>query len=90
MASRAGIPNKRTSRSAELFAPYLQEAIKTIKEINKESKFASDRLSAAKVILEYGLGKPIQPIGGDEDSPFRILVEYCGPGYKDQVPTETK
>lgn len=98
MASRAGIPNKRTSKAADLFSPHVASAIQTLKEIEarKEAKVTkikigdkeesiisypakdTDRISAAKIILEYGLGKPAQPIvgGGEDEEPISIRHEY--------------
>ena len=32
--------------------------------------------SAAKIILEYGWGKPVQPVGGEEGGPIQIEVKF--------------
>jgi hypothetical protein len=34
----------------------------------------SDRLAAVKLVMEYGFGKPVQPVGGEGDD-GQIVVE---------------
>ena len=34
------------------------------------------RFKAAKEIIERQLGKVVQPLGNDDDEPFRLLIEH--------------
>lgn len=41
--------------------------------MNKETAPEAARISAATALLDRGWGKPTQPIGGDEDSPLKVI-----------------
>jgi len=78
-----GSVNKRSRRAAELFGPHVDDAIAVLKQIaanddvmmrlvdGKEvympASRDADRIAACKIICEYGLGKPAQPVTGGVD-----------------------
>lgn len=92
-----GSVNKRSRRAAELFGPHVDDAIAVLKKIAANDDVMTkvvdgravempavrdaDRISACKIILEYGLGKPMQPISGGTDDdgndiPIGVKVSF--------------
>lgn len=55
-----------------LMSPYVPGAIDTILNVMNTAKFDSDKLAAAKIILEYAFGKPKQAIDAVVNGGFTI------------------
>jgi len=86
--SRVAIMRPARAKVAELCAPHVEAAIQMLADIVAakvegvdvvrlfEIK-TTDRIAAAKLILEYGAGKPIQMIEGSGDEGEHIVkVQY--------------
>lgn len=55
--------------------PVIDENGKRIRAGAKDS----DRIAAAKLVLEYGYGKPVQPISGEDEGGLTIVVKTLSP-----------
>ena len=101
MARPIGVPNRRTARQAELFGPHVADAIKVIREIAGLDKHQwgdgsevvnairdADRLAAAKIIIEYGLGKPVQitEVTGEDGDPIAVTLKVVKDGVNGAPP----
>lgn len=66
---KAGRPSKADElKIKKLTDPHIEKAIKTVIEIMANGDKSSDRLAAAKVILEYNWGKPSQMVYNDNET----------------------
>lgn len=63
-AGRAGRPSlKNELKGVDLASPYVEESFKTIATIMKDKEANSrDRIAAAKILIEYGCGKPKETV----------------------------
>jgi hypothetical protein len=82
MAFKKGVSGNPGGRKAmpkalELkLSKILPEAFDEIIDLMRNAKDEGVRLKAANIIIERQLGKPVQPIGNeDEKKPFKIIIE---------------
>jgi hypothetical protein len=63
-AGKAGRPSlKDELKGVDLASPHIEESFLVIAAIMKsENEKASDRIAAAKLLIEYGCGKPTQEV----------------------------
>jgi hypothetical protein len=69
-----GTPNKSTAEIKELAQSYAPEALQELARLASHAKAEQARVSAIALILDRAYGKPTQPIGGDEESPLRLIA----------------
>lgn len=63
-AGKAGRPSLRDELKAiDLASPHIEDAFETIASImNSVEENSRDRIAAAKILIEYGCGKPEQKV----------------------------
>lgn len=52
-----------------------QSGLAKLLDVQYQKALEGDQ-AAAKIILEYGWGKPVQPVGGEEGGPIQIEVKF--------------
>ena len=60
-------PKADEQRIRDLVSPYIPNAIETVVQILQTAERDSDRLSAARLLIEYGYGKPQQNVDVKSD-----------------------
>lgn len=60
-------PKDQEQRIRDLVSPYIPDAIQTVVKILQTAERDSDRLSAARLLIEYGYGKPQQNVDVKSD-----------------------
>lgn len=69
-------PKADEARIRDLVSPYIPDAIETVVNILKTADKDSDRLSAARLLIEYGYGKPQQYVDHSNKGEKFESVDY--------------
>lgn len=68
---------KTPTQIASLARAHTETAVNVLAGIMQQTDAPpSARVSAASVLLDRGWGKPAQTISGDDDAPFKLVVEW--------------
>lgn len=72
---KAGTPNKATAELKALAREYTGEAMERLVEVIRSTDSDAARVAAIRELFDRGYGKATQHIGGDEESPLKLIVE---------------